>query len=139
VKRVLITGGLGFLGSALVAEFASAGFDTRIFSRQGRRPASFVHPSGYPIAWGDIRDREAVDRAVQGVNIVVHTVSNFRQAKTDREAYPINVGGTDNLLEVSARHHVERVVLCSTIGVHGNVAQVPATESSPYNPGDIYQ
>jgi dihydroflavonol-4-reductase len=139
VKRVLITGGLGFLGSALVTEFGSAGFDTRIFSRQGRRAASFVHPSGYPITWGDIRDQEAVNRAVEGVNIVIHTVSNFREAKTDHEAYPINVGGTDNVLESCARHRVERIVLCSTIGVHGDVAQVPATETSPYNPGDIYQ
>lgn len=139
MKRVLITGGLGFLGSALVTEFAAAGFDTRIFSRVGRRAASFMHPSGYPITWGDIRDREAVNRAVRGVNIVVHTVSNFREAKTDRDAYPINVGGTDNVLEACARHRVERVVLCSTIGVHGNVADVPATESSPCNPGDIYQ
>ena len=139
MKRVLVTGGLGFLGSALVAEFTAAGFDTRIFSRPGRRAAGFVHPSGHPITWGDIRDRDAVDRAVDGVNIVVHTVSNFREAKTDRDAYPINVGGTDNVLEACARHRVERVVVCSTIGVHGSVARVPATESSPFNPGDIYQ
>ena len=139
MKRILITGGLGFLGSALVTEFAAAGFDTRIFSRQGRRAAAFMHPSGYPITWGDIRDREAVTRATDGANIVVHTVSNFRQAKTDRDAYAINVGGTDNLLDACAKHRVERIVLCSTIGVHGSVAQVPATEESPYNPGDIYQ
>jgi nucleoside-diphosphate-sugar epimerase len=139
VKHVLITGGLGFLGSALVTEFAAAGFNIRIFSRQGRRAATFVHPSGYPIIWGDIRDREAVNRATEGVNLVVHTVSNFRQAKTDRDAYAINVGGTDNLFDACAKQRVERIVLCSTIGVHGNVAQVPATEESPYNPGDIYQ
>lgn len=139
MKRVLITGGLGFLGSALVAEFASAGFDTRIFNRPGRRAASFVHPSGYPITWGDIRDPDAVSRAVEGMDIVVHTVSNFREARTDRDAYPINVGGTDNLLAACATHRVQRIVLCSTIGVHGNVAQVPATEESPCNPGDVYQ
>lgn len=139
MKRVLVTGGLGFLGSALVAEFTAAGFDTRIFSRQGRRPAGFVHPSGHPITWGDIRDREVVGRAVEGVNIVVHTVSNFREARTDPDAHAINVGGTDNLLDAAANQRVERIVLCSTIGVHGNVAQVPANEESPYNPGDIYQ
>ena len=139
MKRVLITGGLGFLGSALVAEFASAGFDTRIFNRQGRRAASFVHPSGFPITWGDIRNSDAVNRAVEGVHTVVHTVSNFREARTDQEAFPINVVGTDNVLAACARHRVERIVLCSTIGVHGNVAQVPATEESPCDPGDVYQ
>jgi dihydroflavonol-4-reductase len=139
MSRVLITGGLGFLGSALVAEFAAAGIEPRIFNRQGRRPGSFVHPAGHPIVWGDIRDAGAVERAVEGVELVVHTVSNFREARTDHESRPINVGGTDNILKAAARHGVGRVVICSTIGVHGNVAQVPANEESPYNPGDIYQ
>ena len=139
MRRVLITGGLGFLGSALVSEFASSGFEVRIFSRQGRRPPSFVHPQGHPIVWGDIRDASAVDRAVDGMNIVVHTVSNFREARTDDQAHPINVTGTDNLLRAAARHRVDRVVICSTIGVHGSVARPPANEASPYNPGDVYQ
>jgi dihydroflavonol-4-reductase len=139
MTRVLITGGLGFLGSALVTEFAAAGFDVRIFSRQGHRPKGFVHPVGHPMVWGDIRDEAAVSRAVEGMDIVVHTVSNFREARTDHQAYPINVGGTDNVLHAAARSRVARVVLCSTIGVHGNVARVPADEDSPYNPGDIYQ
>ena len=139
MRRVLITGGLGFLGSALVSEFDSSGFEVRIFSRQGRRPPAFVHPAGHPVVWGDIRDASAVDRAVDGMDIVVHTVSNFREARTDDQAYPINVTGTDNLLRAAARHRVGRVVICSTIGVHGSVAHPPATEDSPYNPGDIYQ
>jgi nucleoside-diphosphate-sugar epimerase len=139
VKRVLVTGGLGFLGSALVAEFTSAGFDTRVFNRLGRRTPAFAHPSGIHVTWGDIRDSEAVNRAVEGVDIVVHTVSNFREARTDHDAFPINVGGTDNVLAACTAHRVERIVLCSTIGVHGDVAQVPANEESPFNPGDVYQ
>ena len=83
MTRVLITGGLGFLGSALVNEFASSGFEVRIFNRQGRRPAGFVHPDGHPVVWGDIRDASVVDDAVRGMNVVVHTVSNFREARTD--------------------------------------------------------
>jgi nucleoside-diphosphate-sugar epimerase len=139
VKRVLITGGLGFLGSALVSEFAASGFEIRIFNRQGRRLVPISRPAGHPIIWGDIRDAAAVSQAVEGMDIVVHTVSNFREARTDDEAYPINVGGTENVLRAAAEHRVSRVVVCSTIGVHGSVAQVPANEESPYNPGDIYQ
>lgn len=139
MKRVLITGGLGFLGSALASEFASSGFEIKIYNRLGRRSSDFSHPSGHSIVWGDIRDAAAVHQAVQGVDIVIHTVSNFREARTDDEAYPINVGGADNVLRAAAAHRVNRVVLCSTIGVHGSVARVPANEESPYNPGDIYQ
>jgi nucleoside-diphosphate-sugar epimerase len=74
-----------------------------------------------------------------GTDIVVHTVSNFREARTDDHAYAINVTGTETMLRAAAHHRVERVVICSTIGVHGSVASVPATEESPFNPGDIYQ
>jgi nucleoside-diphosphate-sugar epimerase len=139
MNRVLVTGGLGFLGSALVREFAASGFEVRILNRKGRRPAGFVHPDGHEIMWGDIRDTDAVSRATSGANVVVHTVSNFREARTDRDAYPINVGGTDNILAASQRHGISRLVLCSTIGVHGSVLQVPADENTAYNPGDIYQ
>ena len=139
MKQVLITGGLGFLGSNLVNEFASSGFEVRIFNRQGRRPAGFVHPDGHPVVWGDIRDASAVDHAVRGMDIVVHTVSNFREARTDDQAHAINVTGTDNLLRAAGRHRVDRVVVCSTIGVHGSVAHIPASEESPFNPGDVYQ
>lgn len=139
MTRVLITGGLGFLGSALVREFASSGCELRILNRRGHRPDTFTHPTGHEIVWGDIRESAPVDRAVAGMDVVIHTVSNFREARTDHLAYEINVGGTDNVLEAAARHRVARVVLCSTIGVHGSVALVPADEDSPFNPGDIYQ
>jgi dihydroflavonol-4-reductase len=139
MTRVLITGGLGFLGSHLVETFAAAGFDVRIFSRRGNRPPDYRYTGSHEIVWGDIRDGEAVDRAVGGTDLVVHTVSNFREARTDRDAYAINVGGTRELLRAARNHRSARIVLCSTIGVHGNVLTPPADESSPFNPGDIYQ
>lgn len=136
---VLVTGGLGFLGSHIVRQFADAGFEVRILNRQGRRPPDFRHPQGWPITWADIRDVEAVDRAVARVDVVVHTVSNFREARTDHEAFPINVEGTDNVLRAAARGRIKRFVLCSTIGVHGDVREVPASENTAFNPGDVYQ
>ncbi len=139
MTRALVSGGLGFLGSAVVRELAGAGIDVRIFNRQGSRASGYAHPAGHHIAWGDIRDREAVERAVAGVDIVVHTVSNFREARTDHEAHAINVGGTDNILQAAARAGVSRIALCSTIGVHGDVTDAPADEDSPLNPGDVYQ
>jgi dihydroflavonol-4-reductase len=139
MTRVLITGGLGFLGSNLVREFARSGWSVRILNRPGKRKSGFIHPEGHEIVWGDIRDSEAVNRATAGCEVAVHTVSNFREARTDRDAFAINVGGTDTMLEAAARHRVSRVVLCSTIGVHGSLAQAPGNESSPLNPGDVYQ
>jgi nucleoside-diphosphate-sugar epimerase len=51
----------------------------------------------------------------------------------------VNVGGTQNVLEAARRLSCERVVHCSTGGVHGHIAKPPANEGYPFGPGDIYQ
>ena len=92
------------------------------------------------IIWGDIRDPEAVDRAVNGVDRVIHLVSNFRKGGSDKkEAYAINVQGSVNVFNAALKYRVQQVIHCSTIGVHGNVRETPADEETPFNPGDLYQ
>jgi nucleoside-diphosphate-sugar epimerase len=51
----------------------------------------------------------------------------------------VNVRGTEHLLEAAAAAGVERFIHCSTVGVHGNVVEIPCSENSPLNPDDIYQ
>ncbi|WP_027371346.1 NAD-dependent epimerase/dehydratase family protein [Desulfovermiculus halophilus] len=138
MTRVLVTGGKGFLGRHLVAKLNSQGKQVRVLARgAGNGPRDCDADS---VVWADIRDRDAVDRAVEGMDVVVHLVSNFRRGGSDRkEAYGINVDGTMNVMRAAARHGVQRVVHCSTIGVHGNVLEIPANEETPYNPGDLYQ
>lgn len=133
--KVLVTGGAGFLGTHLVNRLLADGATVRIFGRspQGEKREDLE------VVRGDIREAAAVDRAVAGVDKVVHLVSNFRKGGSDREAYGINVQGTENVLQAVARHSVERLVHCSTIGVHGSVREIPATEETPFNPGDLYQ
>jgi len=67
-------------------------------------------------------------------------VSNFRKGGSDeKEAHAVNVEGTRNVLTACSRHGVRQLIHCSTIGVHGSVLEVPATEKSPFNPLDLYQ
>ena len=92
------------------------------------------------VVWGDIRDEKAVESAVRGVDKVIHLVSNFRKGGSDKkEAFSVNVDGTMNVLNAALKHGVKRLVHCSTIGVHGSVMSIPATEETPFNPGDLYQ
>lgn len=136
---ILITGGLGFLGSHLSTRLQAAGEPVRVLAR----PATVNgHPSfsSPHVVWGDIRDAAAVDRAVQGTDVVIHLVSNFRKGGSDdKEAFAVNVEGTRNILEACSRHGVRQLIHCSTIGVHGSVLEIPATEDTPFNPLDLYQ
>jgi len=138
LTKVLVTGGKGFLGQHIVNHFTQAGEEVRIFARPSST-SKHVAKDG-DIVWGDIRNIDAVEQAVEGVDQVVHLVSNFRRGGSDKhEAYDINVVGTENVLQAALKHDVKRVVHCSTIGVHGNVLQIPANEVTPFNPGDLYQ
>jgi nucleoside-diphosphate-sugar epimerase len=134
-ETILITGGKGFLGSHLAKRLAELDFDVRIFSRK-----KDDHINDPQIFWGDIRDQIAVEKAVKGVDRVIHLVSNFRKGGSDKkEAYAINVEGTENVLNAARKHGVKQLIHCSTIGVHGDVREIPANEESPFNPGDLYQ
>ena len=138
METVLVTGGQGFLGKHLVSYLTRAGKNVRILARKGNSQPQ--DGSEKNIVWGDIRDREVVERAVEGVDKVVHLVSNFRKGGSDtKEAYAINVEGTENVLLAAQKKGVQRLVHCSTIGVHGSVKEIPATEETPFNPGDLYQ
>lgn len=138
MKRVLVTGGRGFLGSHIVRALVSRGHDVRVFTHEARRDV-FGDAPGESFE-GDIRDPQAVREAMNGIDAVVHLVSNFRKGGSDTaDAHDVNVGGTRNVLQAAREEGVQRVVHCSTIGVHGDVQEIPASEKTPFNPRDLYQ
>ncbi|MGD1805633.1 NAD-dependent epimerase/dehydratase family protein [Dapis sp. BLCC M126] len=141
MSTVLVTGGKGFLGSHIVSQLSAAGNNVRIFARP---PATGIPNNNsseeYDVTWGDIRDAKAVEKAVEGVDNVIHVVSNFRKGGSDdKEAHAVNVEGTNNVLEAAKKHNVKHLIHCSTIGVHGTVLEIPANEETPFNPTDLYQ
>ena len=139
MTKVLVTGGQGFLGSHIVTGLLNEGKEVRILARPGK-DSSHELSKDVNIFYGDIRDTEAVEAAVNGVDIVIHVVSNFRKGGSDnQEAYSVNVLGTENVLHAAKKYNVRHLIHCSTIGVHGTVLEIPANESTPFNPTDLYQ
>ena len=136
---ILVTGGRGFLGRHLVSQLSEHGERVRLFTRAhtNTRQREIAESE---VVFGDIRDQKAVEQAVDGVDKVIHLVSNFRKGGSDKkEAYSINVEGTENILQASLKNGVKQLIHCSTIGVHGDVRSIPANEETPFNPGDLYQ
>jgi nucleoside-diphosphate-sugar epimerase len=138
--RILVTGGLGFTGSALCRRLAEAGHQVRALDNKPGLFDAELRERGVEIHLGSVTDRALIGRLVEGCERVHHLAAAFRLVNLGREAYwDINVNGTRNVLEAARASGGPRVVNCSTCGVHGNVAQPPAPETAPIDPADYYQ
>jgi nucleoside-diphosphate-sugar epimerase len=140
--NVLVTGATGFTGGHLAQYLADRGEHVRALVRPKSRARFEVSPLAKRVMAfeGDLLDADSVRHAVNGVDVVYHIAATYREAGQPDSAYrEINVDGTRNVLEAAKAAGVRRVVHCSTGGVHGDIANPPANEDAPFNPGDVYQ
>ena len=129
---VLVTGGAGFIGSHLVDALLAAGERVRVIDNldplahpDGRPPAHL--PGEAELVVGDVRDRAALERALEGVDRVFHlggVVGNGESMVNVRRAVDANSGGTATLLEavIAHRDRIRRVVVASSMVVYGEGA-----------------
>lgn len=127
-KQVLITGGAGFIGSHLSDELLREGYAVRaldslcpqVHGEDARRPAYL--DADVELAVGDVRDRSVVERALRGVDLVVHLAAKVGvgQSMYEMAEYTsVNNDGTAVLLEALVKHPVERLVVASSMSVYG--------------------
>lgn len=138
--RALVTGGTGFTGSHLVRRLLQRGNDVRVLDAAPGLFHDELTRLGARITLGSVTDAALVDRLVAGTEIVFHLAAAFRRINLPRREYrDVNVRGTRHVAEASLRHGAQRLVYCSTQGVHGHIRDVPGDESSPIAPEDYYQ
>lgn len=140
-KRVLITGAGGFIGSHLTEALVKSGARVRAFirynSRNGRGNLEDLEQAlvdNVEIIAGDLRDAEAIDRAVASCDLVFHLgalVGIPYSYKNPREVVETNILGTLNVLTAAREHEVSRVVHTSTSEVYGSARYVPIDEAHP--------
>jgi len=114
--RYLITGGAGFLGINLVRYLLQRGHEVVSLDI-----ADFDYADvrdRITVVTGDIRDRAAVDRAMEGVQIVVHTAAAL-PLYSQRDIFTTDVVGTRNVLDAAHSHGVDRVIHISSTAVYG--------------------
>jgi UDP-glucose 4-epimerase len=141
----LVTGGAGFVGSAIVDQLLAAGVaEVRVLD-------NFVRGSRSNLAWaldhggvnvieGDIRDTSLVNRATDGVDYVFHQAALriTRCAEDPREAVEVLIDGTLSVLEAALGHKVKKVVAASSASVYGEPSYLPMDESHPFNNRTMY-
>jgi nucleoside-diphosphate-sugar epimerase len=139
----LVTGGAGFIGSHLVEALLKSGRTVRVLddfstgSRQNLAP--FIRD--VDLVEGDIRDPDAVSRAVRGVDVIFHEAavpSVPRSVREPRVTHDVNVNGTLNLLLAAKDGRVSRFVYASSSSAYGDTPTLPKTEQMTPAPQSPY-
>jgi UDP-glucose 4-epimerase len=119
MKSYLVTGGCGFIGVNLIGRLAAQGASLRVLDDLSLGKREDVEPLGVDLQVGDIRDTEAVAKACQGVDVVVHLAGHTRVLESLSHPalnFEINATGTFNVLEACRRAGVQKVIFASTGG-----------------------
>ena len=144
-KKILVTGGAGFIGSNLTDHLLSEGAFVRVldnFSTGYRKNLAEAEKSpNFELIEGDIRDRDACNAATDGVDFVLHQAalgSVPRSIKDPASSIGVNVFGFTNILHSAVENNVKRFVFASSSSVYGDEKTLPKVEErtgtalSPY-------
>jgi UDP-glucose 4-epimerase len=143
MKRVLITGGAGSIGSELTRKLVERGFQVRVFDLPFLDFSALEALENVEIVKGDITDAATVAAAVDGADLVLHLAALLPLAsERDREkTFAVNVGGTANVVEgIKAAGGGARLVFSSTVATYGNTMddEPPVGVDHRQKPVDIY-
>ena len=139
--KILVTGGTGFIGSHLVEALLKEGHGVRCLVRRTSN-LNFLNKLNVEKVYGDVKDTSSLEYAVEGVDVIYHIAGILGRWRIPKETYwRVHVEGTKNLLDAIIRRDIslERFVYCSSAGVLGPIKKLPADESYPYRPSNIYE
>jgi dihydroflavonol-4-reductase len=128
--RVLVTGGTGFVGSAIVRVLLAHGYAVRALVRSGT-PLNNLAGLDCELATGDINDGASLLRAMDGARFVMHAAADYRLwARNPQSIISTNVEGTRRVMNAALQSGIERVVYTSSVAVLKPIAGAAADESS---------
>lgn len=145
-KKILITGGTGFIGSHLTELFVEKGYNVTVFDRYNPEyNLGNLKNSKYlkhiEFIFGDIRDYDSVSKAIKGKKNIIHLAAliGIPYSYYSPLAYiKTNIEGTYNVLEASKKFNVDQLIVTSTSETYGSAQTLPMSEThrliaqSPY-------
>lgn len=141
IKRVLVTGGAGFIGAHLVEGLLARGYEPVVLDNERTGTRAHLPPDVRFVA-GDVRRREDVDAALAGgVDAVLHLAgqASIRLSFQDpADDLSVNTLGTIEVLQGCIRHRVPRLIFASSMTIYGAAPVVPTPEDAPPDPISYY-
>ena len=141
MSKVFITGGAGYIGTALIPKLLSEGHQVTVFDmllHGGNQLVPFFRNRNFNFIRGDIRNFESLKKAVEGHDIVIHlaAIVGFPACRMNPEmAKDVNVQGTINLIEACSP---DQPILYGSTGSNYGVVTDICTEETPLNPLSLY-
>jgi len=144
-KRVLITGGGGFIGTHIAIDLAKKGFKIRLFDLDFNNFDVLCQKLGHNFEVqkikGNVLDTITLTTAVNGCDYVVHAaamlgVKNTEEKKLD--CLNVNILGTINVLEACVKEKIKRIVFTSSSEVYGEPVEFPIKETNSTSPVSLY-
>jgi nucleoside-diphosphate-sugar epimerase len=142
-KKVVVTGGCGFIGSHLVESLVKKNYEVTVFDNLS---TGFLHnldnvKKDIKFIRGDIRNYKEVFNALKGAEIVFHLAALSYVGESIRipeEYNKVNIDGTLNVLKACKENNVQRYIFPSSCIVYGNPEKNPVSEDSPLKPNSPY-
>ncbi|HEV2119190.1 MAG TPA: NAD-dependent epimerase/dehydratase family protein [Candidatus Bathyarchaeia archaeon] len=144
MKRILVTGGFGFIGSNFIDDVISKAevtvLDDLSSGLLGNVSQQMNNPR-FRFVRGSVLDHDKIEEALEGVDAVVHLAAVVSVARSREDPYlvhRVNVEGTLNVLEACLKHSIDKLIFASSAAVYGNELRFPSEEELGSNPSNLY-
>ncbi len=131
-KKVLITGGAGFLGVHLARKFLKEKYKVTLFDLADLDAKDLI--GKVDVVIGDIRDRNTVNKALIGYDYIVHAAAALPIQVDKKVIFGVNIDGTRNVLSAALKNKAKRLVFISSTAVYGVPKHLPEKETAPLDP-----
>lgn len=135
-KKVLITGGTGFLGVHLARFLLKKNYAVTLLDIAPLDATDLI--GKVKVVKGDIRNIKAVDKAIKDQDYVIHAAAALPIQIAKEAIFSANIDGTRNVLESALQHKIKRLVFISSTAVYGVPKHLPEKETSPLDPIGYY-
>lgn len=143
-KLALVTGGAGFVGSHLTEALVEKNVRVRVLDNFERGREVYLEQAkrngDVEVVKGDVRDKDAVKKAVKGCDYVFHeaAVCINKSIRFPEEAIDTNIWGTVNAVLAAKEENVEKFLFASSASVYGNPRRIPMSEDHAFYPESAY-
>jgi UDP-glucose 4-epimerase len=137
---ILVTGGAGFIGSQLVEGLVQKKYNVRVLDVLSRGSLRYIQPlidtGKIEYIDADIRYKDAVDKAMKGVDYVFHEAATNinRSIAYPEESFDVNFKGAQVVFKSAIDHGVKKVMFASSASVYGQPKVLPMSEDAELNP-----